>query len=48
MELNVKEGKLYFGSKLIGASENTPGFSQYIFDSEPLGSYSGSVVKTKI
>lgn len=38
MELNVKEGKLYFGSKLIGASENTPGFSQYIFDSEPLGS----------
>lgn len=38
MELNVKEGKLYFGSKPVGVSENTSGFSQYIFDSEPLGS----------
>lgn len=38
MELNVIEGKLYFGSKLVGDSESTPGFSQYIFDSEPLGS----------
>lgn len=38
MELNVREGKLYFGSKLVGDSESAPGFSKYIFDSEPLGS----------
>ena len=37
MEPNVRKGKLYFGSKLVGISASTPGFSQYIFDSEPLG-----------
>lgn len=37
MELNVKEGKLYYGSELVGNSASVSGFSQYIFDSEPLG-----------
>ena len=27
MKLNVREGKLYFGSKLVGDSESAPGFS---------------------
>lgn len=38
MELIVKEGKLYYGSDLVGKSASVPGFSQYIFDNEPLGS----------
>lgn len=37
MELNVKEGKLYYGRELVGNSASVSGFSQYIFDSEPLG-----------
>lgn len=43
MKLNVKEGKLYYGSELVGDSASVPGFSQYIFDSEPLGSGANGV-----
>ena len=43
MELNVREGKLYFGNKLVGDSENAPGFLKYTFDSEPLGSGANGV-----
>lgn len=43
MELNVREGKLYFGDKLVGVSESVSGFSQYVFDNEPLGSGANGV-----
>ena len=37
-KLNVRDGKLYFGNELVGESKNKPGFAQYAFDNEPLGS----------
>ena len=43
MKLNVRGGKLYYGCERIGDSASVPGFSQYIFDSEPLGSGANGV-----
>ena len=43
MKLNVIEGKLYYESELVGDSASVPGFSRYIFDSEPLGSGANGV-----
>ena len=34
---NVKSGQLYYGNKIIGDSEDSPGFREYIFDEVPLG-----------
>lgn len=43
MELNVIEGKLYYGDKLVGDSEFVPGFLNYIFDNESLGNGANGV-----
>lgn len=37
-KFKVKNGQLYYEDDIIGKSEDSPGFSEYIFDEVPLGS----------